>query len=601
MVDPGFTKRKTRSGDSRDQVLRGSTRCFAEIPGKLFHLRPMRYFAFIGVIGIVLAFSCTSTVTGQEEVLTPISFSAKAVKSGSRNVRIRGQSWTKKILVSGKAVEVDVRFTEKIKSPYQVEVFFIARYEASGEQWIYDASVANITEQFDTVTLESIPLRGKETQSASFTVRLTDGRTARLDIEKAIAGDKINGWIVRCRSGNTIVAREASSKPLLDLSYEIEDYLDEVIREVVPDAKAVDRNVPMGQPPARPKNHQKPVKAFPKEFNVFTQYSGQEGFREYSDLVGRKILARVLATSQEKVILELQSGVTSTIGKEELSVADREYLESWPVTGSVPGEIRTFGEIEFAWCPPCEEGFLMGSPENEVGRTPFETLHRVRLTSGFWIAKFEITQGQWEALMDTDLSQQQQLSGGKQHYGQGKDFPMYYVNWIDAMAFCDALSEEHELPETWYFTIPTEAQWEYACRAGTRTVFSFGDKLTSSQANFNGRQPYGTEKVDTNLGQACPVGSYEPNSWGIFDMHGNVWEWTFDRFGPDFYSEGQIDPVGELSPDDIDIGDTIRGGSWMGGGGAVRAAKRYQYSPMKRGQNIGIRVIITNQTRNRKP
>lgn len=247
-----------------------------------------------------------------------------------------------------------------------------------------------------------------------------------------------------------------------------------------------------------------------------------------------------------------------------------------PMEGSYAGQVREFGGIQFVWCPPGE--FLMGSPETEEDRDDDETQHRVILTSGFWMAKTECTQGQYKALMKTNPSRFQE--------GNTDDFPVESVSWHDAQSYIAKLRAQLKLPAGWDVSLPTEAQWEYACRAGTGTLFSFGWRLAGTMANCDGNYPYGTESKKPYLGKTTRVGSYRPNPWGLVDLHGNVWEWCQDWYGEDYYANGQRDPKGPQSGS-IHI---LRGGGWASIAGRCRSASRNGYSPAY--GHRGFRVVL---------
>lgn len=185
--------------------------------------------------------------------------------------------------------------------------------------------------------------------------------------------------------------------------------------------------------------------------------------------------------------------------------------------GTCAGEEKVIGGIAFSWCP--SGTFLMGSPESEEGRYVYgETQHKITLTWGFWMAKTEVTQGQWKAVM-----------GNNPSYFRGWDAPVETVSWEDAVAFCKKLTEQSQLPTGWTYRLPTKTEWEYACRAGTTTVFHFGNVL-EDQTNFDGNFPYGTTSKGPFLNKTAKVGSYQPNAWGLYDMHGNVAEWCNDVY-----------------------------------------------------------------------
>jgi formylglycine-generating enzyme required for sulfatase activity len=133
--------------------------------------------------------------------------------------------------------------------------------------------------------------------------------------------------------------------------------------------------------------------------------------------------------------------------------------------------------------------------------------------------------------------------------------------------------------------LPTEAQWEYACRAGTTTVFHYGNSLSSRQANFRGYFPYGGASKGPYLGKTTSVGSYSANAWGLYDMHGNVWEWCQDK-SDTYPSEAVVDPIGKNGS------YCIRGGSWSRGARHGRSALRNRFTPGYRNSNLGLRLVL---------
>jgi formylglycine-generating enzyme required for sulfatase activity len=191
--------------------------------------------------------------------------------------------------------------------------------------------------------------------------------------------------------------------------------------------------------------------------------------------------------------------------------------------GSRPGSSREIGGLRFCWAPP--GSFRMGSPAEEPERREDEGPVEVIITHGFWMGKYEITQGEWSALMGALPREPDK--------GRGPDVPVYWVSWLDADNFCRRLTEHarssRTLPENWEIRLPTEAQWEYACRAGTSAATSFGPRLDRTQANIGTSYPDGNGR-GPGRESAVRVGSYRPNAWGLHDMHGNVWEWCRDWY-----------------------------------------------------------------------
>lgn len=212
--------------------------------------------------------------------------------------------------------------------------------------------------------------------------------------------------------------------------------------------------------------------------------------------------------------------------------------------------------------------FLMGSPNSEENRWDVETQHQVSL-SGFKMSKYEVTFEQYDAFCESTGRAKPNDAG----WGRGKR-PVINVTWDDAVAFTEWLGEGCRLP--------TEAEWEYACRAGTATTFNMGNKLMPSQANFNHR---------TISGKTMPVGSFPPNAWGLYDMHGNVWEWCNDWYGSDYYKTSPTnDPQGPSSgPCRV-----FRGGSWFNYEMHCRSAFRdyYHYGSVISDMRIGFRLAI---------
>ena len=222
-------------------------------------------------------------------------------------------------------------------------------------------------------------------------------------------------------------------------------------------------------------------------------------------------------------------------------------------------------DLEMIWVKPGT--FTMGSPTSENGRFGDETQHQVTLTNGFYLGKYEVTQAQWARVMGNNPSS-----------FKGADRPVEEVSWNDAVEFCKKLTEIEKkagrLAQGMSYQLPTEAQWEYACRAGTSTKYSWGDSISSSNANY-----------DENVEQTTTVGYYPANSWGFYEMHGNVWEWCADWY--DDYASGSLtDPIGPASGSDR----VFRGGSWRDTGPVLRSATRSYYFPSYRSYSVGFRV-----------
>jgi sulfatase modifying factor 1 len=174
---------------------------------------------------------------------------------------------------------------------------------------------------------------------------------------------------------------------------------------------------------------------------------------------------------------------------------------------------------------------------------------------------------------------------------QGDERSVEKVSWTEAGSFCWNLTlmerKAGRLPDGWEYALPTEAQWEYACRAGTTTVFSFSDSLSSKQANFKGTEPYGGAEAGPFIERTTDVGSYAANPWGFFDMHGNVREWCADWYGK--YPTGSLtDPTGAASGSNR----VTRGGSWDSVGRHLRSAGRNFDTPGYRNYTLGLRLSL---------
>jgi uncharacterized protein (TIGR02996 family) len=228
-------------------------------------------------------------------------------------------------------------------------------------------------------------------------------------------------------------------------------------------------------------------------------------------------------------------------------------------------------DLLLAWLPPGT--FLMGSPAKEVQRNADETRHRVTLTKGFYLGVHPVTQAQWRAVLGKSPS----------HF-KGDDRPVERVTWNDCQMFCRWLSARDGKP----YRLPTEAEWEYACRAGTTTPFHFGPTISTEQVNYNGHRAYGKGTKGSFRQETTPVGSFPPNAWGLYDLHGNVSEWCQDWYGANPKSRIQ-DPQGPVRGE----GRVLRGGDWYHDPHRCRAAARHWNGPAGRHRYhfMGCRVV----------
>lgn len=235
--------------------------------------------------------------------------------------------------------------------------------------------------------------------------------------------------------------------------------------------------------------------------------------------------------------------------------------------------------LRLRWIPPGQ--FTQGSPADEKGRGEDETQRDVTITKGFWLSETEITLAQWNAFSVRDA------------VGQGEDDSLPYVNCsrMDALDFISNLNGRFGPG----YRLPSEAEWEYAARADSTTPFHpagtlDGLTLRAEVANFDGTQPYrASDPQQPYLRAPRPVAKGLPNAWGLFDMHGNVWEWCLDSYGP--YEPGpQTDPVLKLMLSRSDY--VVRGGGWGDYADQCRSAKRFHFPAQVRLQNLGFRVLL---------
>ncbi|MDM8543276.1 formylglycine-generating enzyme family protein [Desulfococcaceae bacterium HSG9] len=271
----------------------------------------------------------------------------------------------------------------------------------------------------------------------------------------------------------------------------------------------------------------------------------------------------------------------------------------------ITGEIKLSSTFEnslgmkFVYIAPGT--FIMGSPEDEPGREDDEIQHKVTLIQGFYLQSAAVTVGQWRKFAKSGYKSQAETEGGTYTW-TGKDFkkqkdiywnhpsfkqtddhPVTWISWNDVQAFIKWLSAK----EKQAYRLPTEAEWEYACRAGTLTLFAFGNCLSTDQANYDGNSPLEGCPKGVYRERTVPADSFAPNAWGLYNMHGNVWEWCQDWYG-DYPSESVTDPQ-EASSGALRV---LRGGSWGCSAGRCRPAARGGGAPDRRDGDRGFRLVL---------
>ncbi|GAB4201453.1 MAG: formylglycine-generating enzyme family protein [Wenzhouxiangellaceae bacterium] len=221
--------------------------------------------------------------------------------------------------------------------------------------------------------------------------------------------------------------------------------------------------------------------------------------------------------------------------------------------------------------------FLMGSPEDEPERNDDEIQHQVTISRGYWLAETACTQALWQAVMGKNPSR----------FVADNTLPVEQVSWDDCIEFIEAANQQLKNPGHMGLSLrlPTEAEWEYACRAGTTTAFYWGNELTPKLANYDGNYPYADGKKGTYRERTVPVHSFLPNPWGLYQIHGNVLEWCAD-----WYGQYPAEPVSDPSGPETGLYRVLRGGCWFSYGRGLRSARRDLLEPVSRRADDGLRL-----------
>lgn len=297
-------------------------------------------------------------------------------------------------------------------------------------------------------------------------------------------------------------------------------------------------------------------------------------------------------TDRDEMLRRSATAALGRLQQEANAQAPDETAEAESDASVTPGEpfrleLPQDQSIDMLWIPAGT--FLMGSPTGEEGREKNEQQHRVTLSKGFWMGKYEVTQGEWQSIMGHNPSE---------FRGAGLDAPVEQVSWEDAMKFCEKLTtrerEAGRLPKGYVYSLPTEAQWEYACRAGTGGAFNWGQNFEPGMSNVENFDEHHTGQNvavfsdrDLPVGSTMAVGMFPPNQWGLHDMHGNVWEWCFDYYD-DYPNQTVADPTGPESGHHR----VRRGGSWLSYERFSRSAFRYKGRPTFLLRNVGFRLAL---------
>ena len=378
-------------------------------------------------------------------------------------------------------------------------------------------------------------------------VKLTpvDGQKSKFSIKvKAVADDAKNAWL--------IVASEALSKEGQELRYYIWQ------------SKKTEKDILV------------------KAMLMPTKGAGESSARRRPKYYEVELDSKLMGRSY--IYIDFPSPVTD--GGYYCSIDLGSYLKKMtkgsankePQAGDVPqadGVITNSIGMKLVYIPAGE--FMMGSPSPHHSRDSDEgPQHKVKISKGFWMGVTEVTQSQYRAVMGTNPSN-----------FKGDNNPVEMVTWNKATEFCKKLSQKDGKT----YRLPTEAQWEYACRADTTTPFNTGQTISTDQANYNNDYVYATGSKGVYRKKTTEVGSFSANAFGLYDMHGNVWEWCSDWYGEDYYSNSSsVDPEGPSTGEKR----VLRGGGWKNGPRYCRSANRLRRSPVSSYYDFGFRIVSLN-------
>ncbi|MGB3519287.1 MAG: SUMF1/EgtB/PvdO family nonheme iron enzyme [Elainellaceae cyanobacterium] len=270
----------------------------------------------------------------------------------------------------------------------------------------------------------------------------------------------------------------------------------------------------------------------------------------------------------EQIPPSFATPTTSSSSSATPQSSSKKYTERLQTAGLLQQEVL----LDMVYIPSGR--FLMGAPDDESEAFKNEKPQHLVSISEFWMGKFPITQAQYKAIMGNNPS----------HF-MGNDRPAEQVSWHDAVKFCKRLSAKTGKP----YRLPSEAEWEYACRAGTTTPFHFGQTLTDQLANYDAREIYNNSPIGQSRWETIKVGSFPANAFGLYDMHGNVWEWCADHY--QYTYDGLPTDGSVYITKDSSRSRVLRGGSWVNAPRNCRSAVRNSYVPAYRSNNYGFRVV----------
>jgi eukaryotic-like serine/threonine-protein kinase len=291
-------------------------------------------------------------------------------------------------------------------------------------------------------------------------------------------------------------------------------------------------------------------------------------FHDYSSLFSRGLDLVAMKKEENVVQEEIFEFETETVDVQGHVIERQTHTASQYVE-----DLRSDITLEMVAIPGGT--FLMGSPDAEVGHNRLEQPQHQVTVAPFYMSKYPVTQAQWEAVMEALPT-----------VYEGPQYPVRAVSWRDAGEFCEQLSRRIKKRR---YRLPSEAQWEYACRAGTTTPFYFGATLTPELANYNGNYPYAAEPTGVYRKQTTAVGRFPPNAFGLYDMHGNVWEWCADPWHGN-YIGAPTDGSAWQTGGDANL-RILRGGAWSNLPLVLRSACRLRLWQGLRPGNWGIRLV----------